>query len=954
MPEPISIQQEIAELEALISSVRKMLTGDALEQALLPLEQKRNQLVAQLNGTGAIAQDGSKAIGQQGVMVEGSNTIGDIVTGIKAENVQVVYAAEGARLVIGDQPVEMKAELRNKALGRYLEHIIAHNRYLQLQGIRSGGKLINIELEQIYITLRTTQKGTMEDEENWLKQERESAPGELHTRIDHLATETISIKVQDALATHRHLVVLGDPGSGKTTLLRYLALLYARDLAQGSSVVRNKLKLDESGHLPILLPLRQIGAFLKAHRPNDDGTEGHALLLQFLLQSLKNHKLDLPENFFDSYLEHGKAIVLLDGLDEVSDPELRARVGRLVESFTFAYPDCRIVVTSRIIGYVGAARLQADYTTTTVQDFTLGDVRQFLTHWHTLVAVGQMGVGVDAENFAVSQTNQLLDAIEKNDRVRELAINPLMLTVIALVHRDRVRLPDRRAELYAEAIDVLLGKWDEARGVDEIRILEDRPFDAGDRRLLLQNIALHMHQRGKKELEGAELRGLLQAAFKSMVTDESSARRAVVRFLTVIEERTGLVSARGEGVYAFSHLTFQEYLAALAVASRDDYVQYILHHSGEAWWREVILLTAGYLSTQSRERTTRFIREIADKREEPEPYYNLVLAVECLRDVGENRVEGNLGESLSNRLLTDFQTRAPEKLLDKIQLRISQGMKPEDITRRRVAAASALAQIGGGRRVFWSLPHGEPEWITIQASEFWMGSEKGVTDEKPVHRLYLPEFQISCVPITNAQYEFFVKATKHKFPSHWVDGRVPKGLENHPVVNISWFDAIGYCTWMSEVTGKPVTLPSEAEWEKAARGDQDPREYPWGDDFDASRCNSLELGLQSTTPVGIFLDGASPYGVLDLSGNVWEWTRSIFAEGDFQKLEMRNMFQYPYNPVDGREDLSKSSNFRRVLRGGSIINESGNVRCALRGRSDPVNGGYFIGFRVVVSPMLLS
>ena len=163
-------------------------------------------------------------------------------------------------------------------------------------------------------------------------------------------------------------------------------------------------------------------------------------------------------------LQQGGAVILLDGLDEVADPELRRRVARLVEDFTRAYPQCRYIVTSRIVGYTGAARLGENYATTTVRDFTLADVEGFLTHWHRLVAVGQMGPGESAEAFAADQTQQLLSAIKANERIRELAINPLMLTVIAMVHRDRVKLPDRRAELYAEAIDVLLGKWEEAQG----------------------------------------------------------------------------------------------------------------------------------------------------------------------------------------------------------------------------------------------------------------------------------------------------------------------------------------------------------------------------------------------------------------------------------------------------------------------------------------------------------
>ena len=129
--------------------------------------------------------------------------------------------------------------------------------------------------------------------------------------------------------------------------------------------------------MPILLPLRQIGQFLKVHHAKNDGTDGHALLLDFLQQTLAHRKVELSSHYFEKALNAGQAVVLLDGMDEVADPTLRARVARLIEDFTLAYPKARFVVTSRIVGYSGAARLSGDYAVTTVRDFTLADVRQF-------------------------------------------------------------------------------------------------------------------------------------------------------------------------------------------------------------------------------------------------------------------------------------------------------------------------------------------------------------------------------------------------------------------------------------------------------------------------------------------------------------------------------------------------------------------------------------------------
>ena len=732
------------------------------------------------------------------------------------------------------------------------------------------------------------------------------------------------------------------PAAAKTTLLRYLALLYARDLAEGTRLVDEKLGLGgECGALPIFLPLRQIGRYLAEHHPKDDGTEGHAILLRFFAQMLNNERIEVPATFFDEWLNDGRAAVLLDGLDEVADPDLRRRVSRLVDAFTRAYPRCRHVVTSRIVGYTDASQLSEGYATTTVRDFTLDDVGVFLSQWHRLVAIGQRGPGETAEAFAASQTRQLLDAIEKNDRVRELAINPLMLTVIALIHRDRVKLPDRRAELYQEAVDMLLGKWDEARGVQESLILNERPFDISDRRLVLLQVALAMHERSIKEIDAQPLRELLAGQLADAVTDPRELEAAVARFLSVIQERTGLLIARSEGTYAFSHLTFQEYLAALAVAGRDDYAAYTLQRTADDWWREVILLGAGYLSTQSKEKTTRLIRAIAEAKAEPAPYHNLVLAAECVRDAGANRIVGDLETQLRARLQSELnnppQTQTiKRKVLGVFSVKETVVESQEASTRRRIAAAEALGKIGGSQ--FWTLPHGEPQWIDIPPGGFTMG-EAG-----EAHRVSLPGYAISRVPITNAQYQLFVQAGEHEPPSHWNGKRVPRGKEVHPVANVSWHDALAYCRWLSEVTGKPITLPSEAEWEMAARGADDARAYPWGDGCDAARCNVAVSGFGGTTPVGIFASGASPYGCLDMAGNVWEWTRSLWGT-DWEKPA----FVYPYDPDDAkREDNDAGDDYLRVLRGGSWDLVSDLARCAHRNWDLPDDRRDFVGFRVVL------
>jgi formylglycine-generating enzyme required for sulfatase activity len=236
----------------------------------------------------------------------------------------------------------------------------------------------------------------------------------------------------------------------------------------------------------------------------------------------------------------------------------------------------------------------------------------------------------------------------------------------------------------------------------------------------------------------------------------------------------------------------------------------------------------------------------------------------------------------------------------------------------------------------------EPEMVLIPAGEFLMGSDPqkdqdAYKNEQPQHTPYLPDYYIARTPVTNAQYLAFVQATGYEQPGHWKGGKPPAGKENHPVVYVSWDDAVAYCNWLSEVTGRDYRLPSEAEWEKAARG-TDGRIYPWGDEPpDEGRCN-FGGKVGETMPVGQYSpQGDSPYGCADMAGNVWEWTRSLDRG-------------YPYDPRDGREDLEAGRYGLRVLRGGAFYYEARDIRCAYRNwyLSDVRSRGS--GFRVLASP----
>jgi formylglycine-generating enzyme required for sulfatase activity len=234
--------------------------------------------------------------------------------------------------------------------------------------------------------------------------------------------------------------------------------------------------------------------------------------------------------------------------------------------------------------------------------------------------------------------------------------------------------------------------------------------------------------------------------------------------------------------------------------------------------------------------------------------------------------------------------------------------------------------------------------VYVPEGKFTMGSpeDEGYDDEHPQHTYYLDAFWIDQTEVTNAQYYRCVEAGACE-PLEKCSDDPNYGADDRPVVCVSWDQATAYAEW---VGGR---LPTEAEWEKAARG-PDGREYPWGNEFDGSRLNfcdksclrkwrdtNVDDGCEHTAPVGSYPAGASPYGALDMAGNVYEWTYSAYKE-------------YPYDSEDGREEVSAEDVVRRVVRGGDFDEDAEGVRCAHRLNYYPFSLNRTVGFRVVVSP----
>jgi len=216
--------------------------------------------------------------------------------------------------------------------------------------------------------------------------------------------------------------------------------------------------------------------------------------------------------------------------------------------------------------------------------------------------------------------------------------------------------------------------------------------------------------------------------------------------------------------------------------------------------------------------------------------------------------------------------------------------------------------------------------VLIPAGPFLMGSDTGRGDEAPAHEVDLPAFEMDKFEVTNADFAKFVEATGYKTDAEkagvantW--RTYAQGKDNHPVVKVSWNDAVAYCQWVGK------RLPTEAEWEKAARG-TDGRVYPWGDRYDPQKANGKDRGIRGTTAVGSFAEGASPYGVMDMAGNVWEWT------ADWYKPYPGSTYESPYF----------GEKFR-VLRGGGWFETAEFLRTTVRNAGTPETANDDIGFR---------
>jgi len=682
---------------------------------------------------------------------------------------------------------------------RFLAFVVKQHHYINIAGLKTKSP-IAVELEKVYILPQVLPQMRGENAPKLMRQallDEEGKPDEV-------------MSLTEALKNFDKIVMLGGPGSGKTTALKYLALCFARSLLGEDT--EDKLKLGEK-RLPLFFYLRRV-------------SENNATLPDLMSQEYKH--LGLAENFFEAHLQNGRCIVLMDGLDEVTDEEQRQRVRDWVEQARNAYPQNRFVVTSRPSGYEGA-QLGQSWDELNIQDFTNEDVKTFAHNWYLAT---EIGLHEDSEYYraeAKKRADDLADRIERSEGIKKLAVNPLMLTAISLVHRYRATLPERRVELYQECTDVLLQHWDEAKGLR-------RPISAAEARQFLQPLAFWLHEETERsEAPRIEVEKQIAAQLSKIGMKPSDAPI----ILNDIRERSGVLVERSPGIFGFQHLAFQEYLAACHI-SEQNRMDVLVECFGESWWQEVTLLFVALRDA------TPFMRKLFEL-EKNKLRENLPLMLDCIEEAIA------LDDQFFMEILQNREQDWTKRYIALLCLE----------RHRNEPASMELAKL---------LHAEEPpeiELVEVPAGEFLMGPEKNPE--------LLDTFYIGKYPVTNSQYKLFVDATGYPSPQtdgpvwsvYWKDSAYLSDKPEHPIDCVDWYDANAFAQWAG------MRLPTEEEWEKAARG-TDGREYPWGDEFDKKRCNTSESGIGDTTPVGKYQEGVSPYGCYDMAGNVWEWTSLRF------------------------------------------------------------------------------
>ena len=778
----------------------------------------------------------------------------------------------------------------------------------------------------------------------------------------------------EAISRHHQVVLLGGPGSGKSSFVRHLAVA----LARGEDEQQPTLPGWSAGRpLPIYAALGEFAAWTQQLGGTLDGPG----LWRYLLMTAHAYGLTGLDDSLSRAFTQGGLLLLLDGLDQVADPSLRVGVARAVAMLAEA--GGRVVVTCHVRSFDQAVAAPfAPWTPpVTLAAFALGQMRHFVAGWYARSA--DQGV-IDADE-AMRRVTELTNRLAHLQSLRDLGQTPLLLTMITLFHFYEGKLPEDRADLYEDLVELWLNRWrmrsNEPGAPPPLlaKLKADKSLGGlkdYHLRNTLERLTYDAHQNtlandGRGLLHRHLVRGAFEDLFKQFDIGTGPAVEKAELVLEHLECESGLLLSEGGDLYGFPHLSYEEYLAGCHLSRQADFrkVAYAHWQHDPDRWREAIFLALGRMVRgEGRETPVDWLTFLLNTahgkrvREAAERQQAAYFAAECLEQLGGKAALIGASTVALPELwlhLTTSLVGVVEGTALPVADRLRAGTWLGDMGDPRMPVTAAQWRAEWNSE--WRNEHfGESPgyWCYVREGAYRIG---GWQAEEPEATISLSAFWLARYPITVAQYAPFVaegygndaerwwtnegwqwkQTTNCTQPWGWNDAKYSGA--NQPVIGVTWYEANAYCAWLSSqvaTQGYEIRLPTEAEWEAAAAYDAQMQRqpYPWGSEEPTpERAIYKESTLDRPAPVGCCPSGAAACGALDLAGNVWEWTGSSSNSYPAQNETLRKDFTI------GNDDVP--------VRGGGYGSNETNIR--IGARRHRISGGDFgkdLGLRVCLAP----
>lgn len=744
------------------------------------------------------------------------------------------------------------------------------------------------------------------------------------------------------ISKENRIVIVGGPGSGKSILIKYLSIIGAKNSNAISHFGIKKESIFITVSLPSLIS-QNVG------------------MRDFVLRNLKKeYPEDVKvENALTEKSLAGEVIFVFEGIDDI--PKVRwNEVFAAINDFSKRMgSDNKYIIIARSFYYQNSF---CDFRIAYIQNFNLSDVEQY--------AKSIFKVSGLTDEQSIESALKFKNLVAKNSDLLNLTENPLFLSIMVLLFSRNRELPNKRIELFNIYLNDLV---DSSKRLSHIDNEYESSVDNFSHDNIVKILAYVSYSLIKNNIkDGLITESLLKNYIKKFYEKKANynswdASLHMQAFFDKVVKQLGLFEKVGSSnTFVFGQSSMKDYLAALHVchdleefsnrgqSGRVRYKEILDMLLVEKKWEEVVRLVIEYLSTINSD---------------------ICAPIDIIRYLLQSNDNGDIRTILAGEGLQGLESFGEESFVESAQLcktQLVELINKSDSVSLNIKAARILANIGDPRFENNAVI---PEMIRITSGDFQMGSIQESLDEfiRQANEVDLSEddlwmkkywteilksethagktcritrpYYISKYPITNSQYEQYLKEnSSHPIPGKGSDNKgiiytwdeitrtCNRSYCNNPVVLVSWYDATDYCRWLSEKTGRFFRLPTEEEWEYAARG-SDGLIYPWGNIWKEGCCNTFETGINGIIPVGSLTKGNSCFGLADCSGQIWEWTST-------EDYEL-------WNRAWPQQFKSENQKKAYIVKGGAWDDIAVFARCSSRGPNAPDFYEHYIGFRIV-------